>query len=270
MAEAVPVPSGSALARGLRRVLWRRRWAALAVLLVIWQALAMFVDVGLFPSPVRVWEPMREVLVSGLFISQLADSMLRIAAGFGLGLALGTLVGLAMGARRFWNDFFQDLIVLGLALPGLIYALLSVMVFGLNLTAHAIAIGAACLPFVAVNIREGVRTLDKELLDMCRVYRIERPRLIRQVIVPALMPFMMAATRIGFTVAWKVAVLSEVFGATSGIGYQMRYNFQIFSIRGIVAWSLLFGIVMLMIEYGILIPLERRLGRWRPHVRQVI
>jgi NitT/TauT family transport system permease protein len=269
MAEALRLPAALPL-RLLRRLLWRRRWLALAGLLGAWQAIAMLVDVDLFPTPAGVWEPMRDVVSSGLFLTQLGDSMLRIATGFSLGLALGTLVGLLMGARKFWNDFFQDLIVLGLSLPGLIYALLAVMIFGLNLTAHAIAIGAATLPFVAVNIREGVRTLDKELLDMCRVYRVERARLIRQVVAPALMPFMMAAIRIGFTVAWKVAVLSEVFGATSGIGYQMRYNFQIFSIRGIVAWSLLFGIVMLMIEYGALIPLEKHVGRWRPRVKQVI
>jgi NitT/TauT family transport system permease protein len=105
---------------------------------------------------------------------------------------------------------------------------------------------------------------------MCRVYRVDRPRLIKRVIIPTLMPFIMAATRIGFTVAWKVAVLTEVFGASTGIGYQMRYQFGIFSVRGIVAWALLFGIVMLVIEYGCLIPLERYFNRWRPKVEVVI
>jgi NitT/TauT family transport system permease protein len=246
------------------------RLAALLALVAAWQVAALLIDADLFPSPAGVWDKTIEALQGGLFFRQLGWSMVRITLGFGAGMLLGTSVGLVMGSRSFWNKLFQDLIVLGLALPGLIYALLSVMIFGLNLTAQVIAIAFASMPFIAVNIREGVRALDKELLDMCRVYRIERGRLARRVIAPALVPFIMAATRIGFTVSWKVAVLCEVFGATNGIGYQMRYNFQLFSIRGIVAWALLFGLVMLMIEYGALIPLERRFARWRPKVPQVI
>jgi NitT/TauT family transport system permease protein len=148
--------------------------------------------------------------------------------------------------------------------------LLAIMVLGIGLAAPVTAIALASLPFVAVNVREGVKSVDKQLLDMCSVYRIDRPRLIRRVIVPTLMPFIMAAVRIGFTVAWKVAVLTEVFGASTGIGYQMRYQFGIFSVRGIVAWALLFGIVRLVIEYGALIPLERYFDRWRPQVKKVI
>jgi NitT/TauT family transport system permease protein len=50
----------------------------------------------------------------------------------------------------------------------------------------------------------------------------------------------------------------------------MRYEFQLFSVRGIMAWALLFGVVMLLIEYGLLIPLERHFGRWRPKLERVI
>lgn len=256
--------------RIVARFLINRRWVTFAVVLLAWHLLALAVDIDLFPTPARVLDVIIETLAGGLFFEQLADSMVRIAVGFAFGLAAGTVVGLAMGARRFWNDFFQDLIVLGLSLPGLIYALLAVMVFGIGLTAPVVAIALASLPFVAVNVKEGVLALDKQTLEMCRVYRVGRGRLIRQVVAPSLLPFMMAAIRIGFTVAWKVAVLTEVFGATSGIGYQMRYNFQLFSVRGIMAWALLFGVVMLLIEYGVLIPMEKHFGRWRPKVEQVI
>ena len=85
--------------------------------------------------------------------------------------------------------------------------------------------------------------------------------MVRKVILPSLLPFIMAAIRVGFTIAWKVAVLTEVFGASSGIGYQLRYNFQLFSMRTMVAWALLFGAVMLVIEYGILVPAENHLAR---------
>ncbi len=254
----------------LRGFFLNRRWVTLIVVVVAWHFLALSVDIDLFPTPMRVGQSLGEALEGGLFFDQLGDSMIRIVIGFGLGLAAGIVVGLLMGSRDFWNRFFQDLIVLGLSLPGLIYALLAVMVFGIGLAAPVAAIAFATLPFVAVNVREGVKSIDKQLLDMCRIYQIDTTRLIRHMIVPTLMPFIMAAVRIGFTVAWKVNVLTEVFGASTGIGYQMRYQFALFSVRGIVAWALLFGLVMLVIEYGALIPLERYFGRWRPRVAKVI
>jgi len=253
-----------------KRVIFNRRWVTLFVVVGVWQLIALVVDIDLFPTPIRVLESLGDALEGGLFFDQLGDSMIRISIGFGLGLVGGILIGLLMGSRKFWNRFFQDLIVLGLSLPGLIYALLAVMVFGIGLTAPVVAIALASLPFVAVNVREGVKSVDKQLLEMCRVYQVHRKRVIWRVIIPTLMPFIMAAVRIGFTVAWKVAVLTEVFGASTGIGYQMRYQFQLFSVRGIVAWALLFGIVMLIIEYSFLIPLERHVGRWRPKVEKVI
>ncbi len=157
-----------------------------------------------------------------------------------------------------------------ISLPGLIYALLSVIVFGLGLLAPVMAIMAASVPFIAVNIREGVKSIDKDLLDMGRAYRVPEGKVLRQIVMPSLLPFVMAAIRIGFTIAWKVSVLTEVFGATTGIGYMMRVSFQLFRLRHIMAWGLLFGGVMLLIEYGILLPAERYFARWRPKVEKVI
>ena len=264
-------PNKASLIRSfLRGFFFNRRWITFVVLILCWHFFVLAVDIDLLPTPGRVLESLREIMRSGIFFGQLGDSMVRIGLGFSLALTLGIITGVLMGSRDFWNKFFQDLIVLGLSLPGLVYALLSVMIFGIGLTAPVAAITVASLPFIAVNVREGVRSIDKDLLDMCRVYKIDRARLIRQIIIPTLIPFIMAASRIGFTVAWKVAVLTEVFGASTGIGYQMRYQFQIFSVRGIVAWALLFGLVMLVIEYGALIPMERYFNRWRPTIEKVV
>jgi NitT/TauT family transport system permease protein len=238
---------------------------------VIWQIISFFLGGhGLVPSPARTFATMWEVLANGLFFKQLGDSLARLLIGFTLAMTLGMIVGVLMGSRWFWNEFFKDIVVLGLSLPGLVYALLSVVIFGTTLLAPVMAILGASYPFIAVNMREGVRALDKDLLDMTRAYKVGKWKVLRQVILPALLPHILAAIRTGFTVAWKASILTEVFGATSGIGYMIRFNFQMFAVRGILAWSLLFGFVMLIIEYGILVPAERYFARWRPHISEVI
>jgi NitT/TauT family transport system permease protein len=258
------------IARSLRRFFLHRRWLAFLLVLVAWQVVAMRMTSGLFPAPLGVAQATYEILVSGLFFEQLVDSFLRIGIGFTGAMVVGTVLGILMGSRRFWERLFQDVLVVLISLPGLIYALLSVIIFGLGLAAPVMAIMVASVPFVAVNIREGVKSINKELLDMGRAYRVREGKVLRQIVMPSLLPFVMAAVRIGFTIAWKVSVLTEVFGATTGIGYMMRVNFQLFKIRHIMAWGLLFGGVMLLIEYGILIPAERYFARWRPKVEKVI
>ncbi|MCK6629953.1 MAG: ABC transporter permease [Anaerolineae bacterium] len=267
---ASPSTWAGQLAESLRGVFLHRRWITFLVIGVVWQVTAMIANIGLFPTPATVIAVSWQYVITGLFFSELGISMIRIILGFSAALLLGTIVGILMGSWRFWDEFFQDFVILGLSMPALIYALLCVMVFGLGLTAPVMAIILGAYPFVAVNIREGVKSIDKELLDMSHVYAVDRWRLVRQLILPSLLPFILAAIRVGFTVAWKISVLTEVFGGDSGIGYQIRVDFASFKMRGVLAWGILFGMVMLTIEYGLLLPAERHFARWRAKVKEVI
>jgi NitT/TauT family transport system permease protein len=269
--SSTPLALSKRFARSIKRIIFHKGWLAVLMVLAIWEIISIFLGGhGLVPSPARTLGTMWEVVANGLFFEQLGDSLVRLLIGFVLAMVLGLIVGVLMGSRWFWNEFFKDIVILGLSLPGLVYALLSVVIFGTTLLAPVMAILAASYPFIAVNIREGVKALDKDLLDMTRAYKIGRWKVVRQVILPALLPHILAAIRTGFTIAWKASILTEVFGATSGIGYMIRFNFQMFAVRGILGWSLLFGGVMLMIEYGILVPAERYFARWRPHISEVI
>jgi len=262
---------GKRVAKYLKGLVNHKGWLAIVLVLIFWQTISLLLGGhGLVPSPIRTAAVMWDVLVSGEFFVQLGDSMARLLIGFTLAMTMGLIVGVMSGSRWFWNEFFKDVIVLGLSLPGLVYALLSVVIFGTNLMAPVMAILFASYPFIAVNIREGVKAMDKDILDMTQAYKVGKWKVIKNVIMPSLLPHFLAAIRTGFTIAWKVSVLTEVFGATSGIGYMIRFNFQMFAVRGILAWSLLFGFVMLVIEYGILVPAERRFARWRPNISEVV
>ena len=267
----IALPASKRFARSLKKMILHKGWLAVLMVLVIWQIISIFLGGhGLVPSPARTFATMWDVLITGEFFIQLGDSLVRLLIGFALAMTLGMIVGVLMGSRWFWNEFFKDIVILGLSLPGLVYALLSVVIFGTKLLAPVMAILFASYPFIAVNMREGVKALDKDMLDMTRAYKVGKWKVVKQVILPALLPHILAAIRTGFTIAWKASVLTEVFGATSGIGYEIRFNFQMFAVRGILAWSLLFGVVMLIIEYGILIPAERYFARWRPHLEEVV
>jgi len=260
----------NSLVRSVVSFVWHPRWIAFAIVLAAWQALAVARDTRVIPRPLRVWNEFWHILSTFSFVDDLWASLIRILAGFAAAMLVGTFIGILMGSRRSWNEYLHDLVVFGLALPGLVYALIAVMLFGQALWAPVLAILLTSYPFIAVNVREGVCALDKGLLEMGQVYRVGRWDLIFRIIIPSLLPFIFAGIRLGFSMSWKVNTLVEVFGSTNGIGWQIRASFDAYSVHGMLAWTFIFGGAMLCIEYYILSPLERYFGRWRPSLGQVV
>jgi NitT/TauT family transport system permease protein len=119
------------------------------------------------------------------------------------------------------------------------------------------------MPHVTVNVYEGVRAIPRDLLDMAQVYQVVRAKRIREVVVPAVAPYLFTAVRYGFAISWKITALTELFGSASGVGFQIRTEFLLFSMRGVLAWTLFLVIFAIIMERFVLMRLERRFFRWR-------
>lgn len=113
---------------------------------------------------------------------------------------------------------------------------------------------------------EGVRAAPRDLVDMGRSYRVSPWSLQRHVILPHLAPYLFTALRYGFSIAWKITTLTEIIGASRGIGFMMRREFQLFSMAGFLAWALLFFGFALLLERVVLQRGIKRFFRWRPEV----
>jgi NitT/TauT family transport system permease protein len=126
-----------------------------------------------------------------------------------------------------------------------------------------VAIGLGVAPALTVSVVQGVRAIDPDIIEMAHVFRIPRSVQLRRLWLPAMMPFLLSGARLGFSLAWKVIVLVEIFGLSSGVGYQLNSEFSSQNVAGVLAWTIAFGVVMAVIEYGVLQTAERRLTRWR-------
>jgi NitT/TauT family transport system permease protein len=231
--------------------------------LAFWYIAAAIVDAEVrFPSPVRVAREMWEILTTTFWDNFLA-SILRVFAGFLTGIAIGTPLGFIMGRSAYWKNFLQSPVVVAGSIPGLTYAVMAFVVFGISFWGPVWAVGLISMPYVALNVAEGVAGVDRNLVNMSTAYGRSQRQVFRHVLVPTVLPFIFAGVRLSFSLAWKVGQLTEVFGASKGIGFQIRRNFQLFNMPAVLAWVLLFIAFMLVLERLILIRLERRLFRWR-------
>lgn len=239
--------------------------ASVVSFLLLWAFVAgMTNDESLVPSPVTVIANLIELIRNENFVFHAWSTVRRVIFGFSIAMMVGLAVGVAMGLWRRAEQFLDIYILIGLTIPGLAWALLSVMWFGVSEFAPVFSIVMVIAPMLAVNIWQGTKAIEMQLIDMARAFQISRRRVITGIVVPHLAPYLLAASRFGFGLGWKVVVLSEIFGLTNGIGYMLNRAFSQFSMSDVLAWTLGFTMIMFVFEYGILQPIERKVLRWRP------
>lgn len=243
------------------------RVGSMIVLLVVWQLASSFVSERFVPGPMTTISRLADLVTSGLVAQHFLITMQRILLSFGLAMLVGVSVGVVMGLSRIGEQMLDLWIMVGLTIPGLVYILVSFMWLGMNETAAVVAIAWTTFPSMAINIWQGVKAIDQRLADMARVFGAGRWRRSMRVIVPQTTPYLMAAVRFGLGIIWKVTVLVELLGRSDGIGFMLNLSFQLFVMKDVFAWTFFFTLVMIVIEAGILKPVEQRLFRWRPQIR---
>lgn len=262
-AETIPAAGNSAGRDLMGRIL--PPLVALASVVGIWWLLYLIYP-RLLPSPMSTVTEAVRLITDGTFFFHMFQSLRRVFVGATVAMIFSIAVGIYMGTVRMGEHFFQPLVVLGLTIPGLMWALIAVMLFGINEFASYFAVAVTTFPMLVINIWAGVKSLDKELMDMSHVFHFTKSMKITQVILPQLVSNIFAATRYGLGLAWKVVVVVEMFGTSNGVGYQVMKSYQVFNMEGVIAWTLTFVVAMIVIEYGIINLAERRLTAWRPKI----
>jgi NitT/TauT family transport system permease protein len=247
---------------GLRRILIPA--ASLLALLALWQ-LAAFLgdDPRLLPSPGLVLAKIGVETASGELPFNLGVTLLRVAASFAIAMGVGVALGIVMGRVRLADELGQPWLVFFLNLPALVTIILAYIWIGLVESAAILAVALNKIPNVVVTIREGARALDRGLLEMAQVFAVPRARVLRDVVLPQLYPYLAAAARSGLALIWKIVLVVELLGRSNGVGFQLGVHFQLFDVAGILAYALSFIVVVQLIEWGLLQPIERRASQWR-------
>ncbi|MBV2361003.1 ABC transporter permease [Thalassococcus sp. CAU 1522] len=220
-------------------------------------------DPSILPGPAAVAEVIAREAQGGKLGFHIVQTLRRVLLAFCLAMAVGCALGILTGLSARANRWLDPWITVFLNLPALVIIVLCYLWIGLNEVAAVIAVALNKTAMVAVTIREGVRTLDRGVGDMARVYRMTPLARLRHVIWPQLGPFVATSTRNGLAVIWKIVLVVEFLGRSNGVGFQIHLYFQLFDTAGVLAYALSFTAVMLAIEYGLVQRWERRSAAWR-------
>jgi NitT/TauT family transport system permease protein len=237
------------------------------VLIFGWIVFSLIFSEQIVPGPLPVFEAIVDNLRSGDGFFHLYKTVSRVVLGLVLAMFLGSGLGLIMGLSVKGEKFFESWVMIGLTIPAVVYAIICLLWFGLNDFAAIIAIGITAFPAVAINMWQGVKDIDMQLIAMGKAFKLPTRDLIRKIVLPQTVPYVLAATRYALGISWKIATTVELIGMSSGVGYMLHYWFGLFSMTQVFAWTLSFILVLLFIEYALINPFEKRTTAWRPAVQ---
>jgi ABC-type nitrate/sulfonate/bicarbonate transport system permease component len=248
------------------------RWTSRIVLVVVWQFAAGLSDHVATPLQTvqfivdefhRPYQAMPLTVVDNELVRNLAISLQRGLTAIPIILAIGIPVGYAMG--RWWRvqGFFTDGVMVGLALPAYIWAMLAVMWFGFGNTAPVFCAVASATPGLCVFVMQASLAIPRELRDMSGAYGVPFWRQVTGLILPAMAGALIAGIRLVIIAAWGCVVLVEWFGSDTGAGFRARYFYDNADYTGLMGWALVILIFVITVDRGIIERIHRRVHRWR-------
>ena len=233
------------------------------LLIIIWQSASLLANTDVFPSVVDILKSFYEHLVHKDLIFHVAITLKRVLIAFFIAMFLGVVLGIMMGLSSKINLFFDIFLIIGLNIPALVTIIICYIWFGLTDFSAIMAVIINKVPIIIVNIREGVKSMDKKYLQLALVYSLSSKDIIKNIYLPQIYPYIMATTRLTISLVWKIVLVVELLGRSDGVGFQIAIFFQDFDITSIFAYSFAFIFIVILIEKMILNPIENRVKKWR-------
>lgn len=233
-------------------------WGVAALLaLTVWEIVSIFSGQWV-PSVVEVARSVGTVLSSPGTLSQAAVTLRRVAVVTVASLLVGVCLGAAIGFSWRLRAFVRPVLVVGLAIPDLVYLIMAILVLGATESSGIVAMTIAIIPLVTNAVSNSVLNRDPGLDAMAKVYRFTRGDYAKHVVLEQLKPALAAAVKTAFAFAWKLIVLMEALTMPDGIGARIYEGFRYLRPEDMLAWALIFIVVMKVVEQVIILPMRSR------------
>ena len=232
----------------------------------IWEITA---HLGVFPA--RLFPTIEEIAISfarltveGILPMHAMETVLRLLSGFGLAAVIGVSIGIAMGRSRLAEDIFLPLVSICAPIPGLAYAPLFLLWFGLGNFSSVLLVAFVSMFPVILNTWTGVKAVKEIWVRSAQAMGADNSRLFRHVILPGALPYIFTGWRLGLAQAWRILVAVEMLAAvTWGLGWLIFGAREFLNTDVMMAGIAVIGVIGLLLEKLVFEKLERyTVVRW--------
>lgn len=237
-----------------------RTGTSILLFLIAWELVsrAQFVPVSLFPPPSQVARAFIEMARSGELLRDIQSSLWRAVVGFIAGSLSGVVIGLLTGRVEFLKNYFSPIIQLFRPLPPVAIIPLIIVWFGIGELSKIFSIAFAVFFPVWINTHLGAEATPNFFLWSAKSLGVEKINVIWKVVFPAALPLIIAGLRTGIAIAFVMVFVSELAGASAGIGYQISVSQLAYRVDRMLADLVLLGALGALADL-----LLTRLAWWR-------
>jgi NitT/TauT family transport system permease protein len=242
--------------------------ALITLLVAVWWGVLLVNQSAIFPTPWQVVTGTAELIADGSLWMHIQSSLVRVAIGFGLAVICAVPLGLFMGRVELAYTTLNPLFQILRPISPIAWIPIAILWFGVGNASPIFLIFIASVFPMIVQTSAGVQTIEPRYLRAAENFGVPRGKVLRQVVIPAVLPDMIVGMRIGLGVAWLVVVAAEMIALRSGLGYLImdsrnagnRYDL-------VVAAMIIIGLIGLVLD-GSMRLLERlRSVRWHYYAR---
>lgn len=197
-------------------------WLLVIGAILGWWSISQSISNLVMPGPFEVGKTLIELFVDPIFFDDILISTIRVIGSVIISVFLGMILALLPKNYPITEIIIQERIKPFLnSFPSVGWAILAVIWFGSSNFSVMFVQVAILTPFCLVNLTEGLKDLDQEIIEMGKSFSRNKYKIFFKITLPLLLPYIIAAIRIAYGVCWKIALVSELFGAEEGIGVIM-------------------------------------------------
>jgi len=248
---------------------WRRPIAnagvylrTMAVFIAVWWLVAIWTDNPiLLPTPLIVLEAASELALDLDLFRQAGISFGRMVVSIAIASSLAIPLGLTMGLSPLFEKVVDPTIEVLRPISGIAWIPLALFIFGIgNALPVFIMTYAAFFPIVLGTVL-GVRTVDRRLIDAARTMGVPQRTIVLRVVIPAALPSLLVALRVGVALSWTAVVAAELIGAPSGLGYAIQWYRELLMTPQVMSFIAMIGVIGYICDAGVRW-LNRRYTPW--------
>lgn len=268
MAEVADRNPPRATPHRVRYDLLGQRLALLALVIGAWWLYSLGEPHFKFPGPPRVFEALMVIVNNGDLWRNLAITLERVVTGFALATLVAVPLGIMFGAMRRLGEFFEPVLPVLNTVSSAIWAIFAIIWFGISEKTIIFVVFMTAMPLIITNVWQGTRSVNADFIELARTLRMPAWKVMWKIYLPTIMPYFFSGARLAFGFGWRVSLVAETLGASSGIGYRLRQAADLIQTDQVFAWTFTMIAMMATLEMGVLKPLENYMFRWRKEAEQ--
>lgn len=205
------------------KIFYDKKIYSIAIFFILWQIISLSYSSIVLPSPISVIVSFLKLAKDWSFYNDLAITIFRGCLGYVISMIMALLLAILFYVNKTIKELLYPYIIMFQAIPRISWILLAMVWLPFNSVIVVFVLIITLLPTMVMNIHEGFENTDRELLDMARIFKVDKKKIISNIYIPSSLPYIILTSKVSLGIMWKTVIMIELLTVQNGLGARMGY-----------------------------------------------